>query len=46
MLQSGGWVVAVFTDGDATKNEHAARIFKAHEGEEILYWGRWTIARL
>lgn len=46
VLRSGGWVVAAFTDGDDSKKEHAARIFNAHHGQEILYWGRWTVDRL
>jgi len=46
VLRSGGWVVAAFTDGDATKKEHAARIFKVHHALEVLYWGEWTIEGL
>ena len=46
VLRSGGWMVAAFTDDDATKKEQAARIFKAHSGQEVLYWGEWTLERL
>jgi hypothetical protein len=43
VLRSGGWIVAAFTEGDATKKERAARIFKAHHSQEVLYWGEWTL---
>jgi hypothetical protein len=46
VLRSGGWVVTAFTDDDATKKEHAARVFKAHHGQEVLYWGEWALERL
>ena len=46
VLESGGSVVVAFTDGDAAKKANAARIFNAHHGQEVLYWGEWTIERL
>lgn len=46
VLQSGGSIVAVFTDGDAGEKERAAGILKTHNGEEVTYWGSTTIERL
>ena len=46
VLRSGGWVVAAFTDDDTTKKEHAARIFKAHSSQEVLYWWEWALESL
>ncbi len=45
-LQSGGSIVAVFTDGNAGQKERAAGILKAHHGEEVTYWGELVIERL
>jgi hypothetical protein len=46
VLQSGGWIVTAFTEGDATKKEQAAMIFRAHHSQEVLYWGEWSLERL
>ena len=45
LLLSGGSLVVAFTDGDAAKKERAASIFKAHQSQEVLYWGEWVLER-
>jgi hypothetical protein len=46
VLQSGGSVVAVFTDGDAGAKDRAVEILKTHHGNEVTFWGNMTIERL
>jgi hypothetical protein len=46
ILRSGGVVVAAFTGGDAARKARAAVILKSHGGQEVRYWGEWTIDRL
>jgi hypothetical protein len=38
-LKSGGSVVAVFTFKDKEKKNRAAKIFKSHRGQDVVYWG-------
>jgi hypothetical protein len=46
ILRSGGVVVAVFTGGDAARKARAAEVLKSHGGQEVRYWGEFTIDRL
>ena len=46
MLRSGGSIVAVLTDGEATQKGLAATTLKVHHGEEVTYWGSMVIERL
>lgn len=46
VLQSGGGVVVAFTEGDADRKTRAVDLLKAHDGQEVRYWGEWTIERL
>ena len=46
VLQSGGSVVAVFTDGDENHKNRAVAILKSHHGNEVTFWGNATIERL
>jgi hypothetical protein len=41
ILRSGGTVVAVFTLKDEDKKHRAVEIFKANQGEDVMYWGPW-----
>jgi len=45
VLQSGGSMVVVFTDGDASRKDRAVEILKAHHGKEVTFWGNNTIER-
>jgi hypothetical protein len=45
VLESGGRMVAVFTDGDASRKNRAVEILKTHDGNEVTFWGN-TIERL
>jgi hypothetical protein len=46
VLQSGGSIVAVFTNGDASRKDRAVGVLKAHHGDEVTFWGSTTIERL
>jgi hypothetical protein len=46
ILRSGGVAVAAFTGEDAARKALAAEVLKSHGGQEVLYWGKWTIERL
>ena len=46
VLLSGGMVAAAFTGGDAALRDRAVEVLKAHGGQEVVYWGEWTIQRL
>src|SRR3954465_9547575 len=44
--RSGGVMGAAFAGGDATLKGRAVEVLKAHGGQEVVYWGEWTIQRL
>ena len=46
VLQSGGMVVAAFTGGDEALRDRAVEVLKSYGGEDVVYWGEWTIHRL
>lgn len=46
LLQSGGSVISVFTDGDESRKDCAVRVLKTHHGQEVTFWGNYTIDRL
>lgn len=46
VLLSGGVMVAAFTGGDAALKDRAVEVLKSHGGQEVVYWGEWTIHRL
>ena len=46
VLRSGGVMVAAFTGGDAALRDRAVEVLKSHSGQEVVYWGEWTIHRL
>jgi hypothetical protein len=46
VLLSGGMVVAAFTGGDEALRDRAVEVLKSHGGQEVVYWGEWTIHRL
>lgn len=46
ILRSGGVVAAAFTGEDAARKGLAAEVLKSHGGQEVQYWGKWTIERL
>jgi hypothetical protein len=46
VLRSGGSIVAVRTDGEATQKDRAATTLKTHHGAEVTYWGNMVIERL
>ena len=35
-----------FTGGDAALKDRAVEVLKSHGGQEVVYWGEWTIHRL
>ena len=46
VLMSGGVMVAALTGGDEALRDRAVEVLKAHGGQEVVYWGEWTIHRL
>jgi len=46
VLQSGGTIIAVSTDGDKSQKDRAVEILKTHDGNEVTFWGNTAIERL
>jgi hypothetical protein len=45
-LRNGGMSINVFVRGEDEKKMRAARILKAHNPQDIRYWGQLSIERL
>jgi hypothetical protein len=46
LLHAGGVAVAVDMEGRQELKDRVAQILKAHRGQVVRYWSRWTIETL
>ena len=46
VLRAGGVAVAVDMEGRQEMKDRVAQILKAHHGQVVRYWSRWTIEML
>lgn len=44
-LRNGGMSINVLTGSEGQNKQRAVQILKAHEPQDVRYWGHWSIVR-